>query len=45
MLPKPIPALNKKQWEALQKEINREPTDADEQRYRQAMETFKDYPI
>jgi hypothetical protein len=45
MLPKPIPALNKKQWQALQKEIEREPTEADEERYRRATETFKDFPF
>jgi len=45
MLPKPTPALNKKQWEALQKEIEREATDADEERYRRATETFKNCPL
>ena len=45
MLPKPIPALNAKQWEALQQETKRPATDADEERYQRATKTFKDIPL
>jgi hypothetical protein len=34
MLPKPIPALDSEQWEAIEKEIKRKPTKADEARYK-----------
>jgi hypothetical protein len=45
MLPKPIPALTSKQWEAVEKEIERKPTVKDEERYKRVMEKFKDYPL
>lgn len=45
MLPKPIPALDSEQWKAVQKEIKRKPTKADEKRYRRATETFKNCPL
>ncbi|MCW4002680.1 MAG: hypothetical protein NWE95_02040 [Candidatus Bathyarchaeota archaeon] len=45
MLPKPIPAFDSEQWEAVEKEIERKPTVADEARYRRATETFKNCPL
>lgn len=45
MLPKPIPPLDAEQWKAVQKEIKRKQTKADEVRYRRAMETFKNCPL
>jgi hypothetical protein len=45
MLPKSIPALTSKQWEAVQKEIERKPTAKDEARYKRVMEKFKDHPL
>ncbi|MDR1992527.1 MAG: hypothetical protein LBQ98_03365 [Nitrososphaerota archaeon] len=45
MLSKPIPALTSKQWEAVEKEIERKPTAKDEARYRRVMEKFRDFPL
>jgi len=45
MLPKPIPVLDSKQWKAVEKEIKRKPTAADEARYKRATETFKNCPL